>query len=79
MKNYKRHIIKNDSTIKKALIQLDNLGIDAILFVVNNKNELVGSITDGDIRRSLISNGFNYDFRIDTIIQPNPKFIVKGN
>ncbi len=79
MMDYNRHLINNNSTIKDALVQLDELGIDAILFVIDKLGKLVGSITDGDIRRSLISNGFNYDYRIDKIIQPNPKFITKGD
>ncbi len=54
MKNHRKHIISIDSTIKEALIKLNDLGKDAVLFVVNNKNKLMGSLTDGDVRRGLI-------------------------
>ena len=78
MINYKKHIIQNNTLLKDALVQLDELGIDAILFVIDRDGKLIGSITDGDIRRSLINNGFNYNHRVEEIIQPNPKFITKG-
>jgi len=52
--NYRKHLIQSGSYIKEALIQLNKLASDAILFVVNNENKLIGSLTDGDIRRVLI-------------------------
>jgi hypothetical protein len=34
--------------------KLDELGQDAALFVIDKDQKLVGSLTDGDIRRGLI-------------------------
>lgn len=73
-KNFKNHIITSNKTIKEALVQLDLLAEDAILFVVNEANELIGSLTDGDVRRGLL-NGTSIQERVIEVIQKNPKFI----
>ena len=78
MRNYKEHLIVSGSKIKRALEQLDILAKDAILFVVNSNDELVGSLTDGDVRRGLLK-GISIDNPINDIIQSNPKFIKKGD
>lgn len=74
---YKKHLITKGSTIKLALIQFNVLSKDAILFVVDEHDRLIGSLTDGDVRRGLIK-GVSIDSIIDNIIQPNPKYITKG-
>jgi dTDP-glucose pyrophosphorylase len=76
--NYRRHLIKTKTPIREALTQLTNLGIDAILFVINNEEKLIGSITDGDVRRGLVK-GILIDQPIDEIIRNSPKFIRKGD
>jgi dTDP-glucose pyrophosphorylase len=78
MRSYKEHLILSGSTIKHALGVLNDLSQDAILFVVDFNNKLIGSLTDGDVRRGLL-NGFSIESKIDEIIQPNPRFIRKGN
>jgi dTDP-glucose pyrophosphorylase len=78
MINYRSHLILTKTPIKEALTQLTSLGIDAILFVIDKDDKLIGSITDGDIRRGLI-NGISIDEPIDSIIRQAPKFIEKGN
>lgn len=77
MRNYRDHLILSGASIKSALIQLDLLARDAIMFVVNEQDQLVGSLTDGDVRRGLIK-GLSIDQSVDEIIQPNPKFLRKG-
>lgn len=78
MINYKNHLILTKTPIREALSQLTILGIDAIIFVIDKNEILLGSITDGDIRRGLL-NGISIDEPIDTIIRQTPKFIEKGN
>ena len=51
----KNHTIsQKNASILEALNKLNFLKQDAIIFVVNNNNHLIGSITDGDIRRGLL-------------------------
>jgi CBS domain-containing protein len=76
MRSYKEHLILSGSTLKQALGVLNDLSQDAILFVVDENNKLIGSLTDGDVRRGLLNN-FNLDTKIDEIIQSNPRFIRK--
>lgn len=78
MRPYKEHLILTGSTVKQALAMLNELSQDAILFVVDNNNKLIGSLTDGDVRRGLLNN-FTIENKIDEIIQPNPRFIKKGD
>lgn len=75
--NYKRHLICTGSSIKNALEILNKLGSDAILFIVKEDGVLIGSLTDGDVRRGLL-NGYLLTDSVDKFIQTNPKFITKG-
>lgn len=77
MIKFRDHLILHDSPIKNALIQLDRLAKDAILFVVDNQDKLIGALTDGDVRRGLI-HGISIDQPINSIIQTNPRYIQKG-
>jgi dTDP-glucose pyrophosphorylase len=77
MRSYKDHLILSESSIKQALVVLNELSRDAIIFVVDTQNKLIGSLTDGDVRRGLL-NGFSLENKIDEILQPNPRFIRKG-
>ena len=58
MENYSRYLIRSNATIKDALIALNALSNDTlVLFVVNGQAQMVGTLTDGDIRRYLITDG----------------------
>lgn len=71
-----RHTIHQSGSVRDALIKLDQLGSDAILFVVNDQNKLLGSLTDGDLRRGFI-RGLGFDHKLTDFIQPSPKFILE--
>jgi len=77
LNTYKRHLLNKGTTVKEALVRLDILAKDAIIFIVDDENKLVGSLTDGDVRRGLLK-GFGIDNKVDDIIQPKPRFIRKG-
>jgi len=49
----KKFLIKNNTTIKNALIKFSDTGINTLL-VVNNKDDYLGTITSGDIRRAIL-------------------------
>jgi len=48
-----QYLINYKSTIKEALVQLD-ISLGKALFIVDNANKVLASISDGDIRRALI-------------------------
>lgn len=75
--NWQQNIIPSKTTIKRALEKLDILAQDAILFVIDEKEELIGSITDGDIRRGLLS-GCDLSTFVDSVFQSHPRFIRRN-
>lgn len=77
MNLHRDHLIKIKSTIEQALIQLNQLGKDAILFVINDNGVLLGTLTDGDIRRGLIK-GISINQNVELMIQPHPRYIRRG-
>nr|WP_256488545.1 nucleotidyltransferase family protein [Pontibacter sp. HSC-36F09] len=56
---------------------MNELAADAILFVVDEEEKLLGSLTDGDVRRGFLS-GLTLEDVVDKFLQPNPKFLQKG-
>ena len=54
MSLFKKHIISGKENVRAALAKLDQLAADAILFVADEDNKLIGSLTDGDLRRGFI-------------------------
>lgn len=51
-----KYLIPDTNSIRDTMIRLNDLGIaNAVVFVVNTQNQLLGSVSDGDIRRSLIN------------------------
>lgn len=72
-----KHTILENTSVRDALIKLDILASDAILFVINSNNVLIGSLTDGDLRRGFI-RGLGFDDRLLDFIQPNPSYILDG-
>src|SRR6056300_606571 len=57
---------------------LDGLAADAILFLVNTEEQLVGSLTDGDLRRGFIK-GLGLDESLNKFINTTPKHIQQGH
>ena len=55
MKNFENIKLAIDSTIEEALRIIDS-GAMQIALVVDTENKLIGTVTDGDIRRGLLSN-----------------------
>lgn len=77
MHPYHKHLAHIDTSIRQALELLDQLASDAIIFLVDDENKLLGSLTDGDLRRGFIK-GLGFEDHLSKFIQPNPKFIQQG-
>lgn len=78
MYNYRQHIIPVDTSLSQALTNLEELIYEKILFVVDKENRLLGSITDGDIRRSLLKNN-SINKTIESVYEPSPKFFYENS
>ena len=70
MRSYKDILLKPTSTIKEAL-QIIDFGAMKIALVIDENEKLLGTLTDGDIRRGLL-NGLSLDDAIETIVFKNP-------
>jgi predicted transcriptional regulator len=69
-------IVCESMTIKEALKQL-GIGSEKILFVVDDKGKLTGTLTDGDIRRWILSEGSLAE-RVSKVCYKKPK-TLSGN
>ena len=72
-----KHIININSTVKEALIKLNNSPKYLTLFVLNNNNEVIGTLTDGDIRRGLI-NGLTTNDELKKFIFKKFSYLIDG-
>ena len=57
MKDFKQNCVNEKLTVKEALETLNDLSGEKslTLFIVNDKKQLLGTLTDGDVRRGLIN------------------------
>jgi len=78
MRDYREHLVHKEATLKEALVRLDKLALDAILFVVDEESRLLGSLTDGDVRRGLLQ-GKSVEEKSVNYIQPHPKSVNKAD
>lgn len=69
--------ISPEVSIKEALKKLDEVGL-ALLFVCNSSGFLLGSLTDGDIRRRVLKTG-DLQEKIAKCFNRRPVFVVKDN
>ena len=73
----KNLFIKPKSNIKNALKQMSKIG-EKCLVVVDNKNELLGTLSDGDVRKAILKGRFHKN-KINEFYQKKPTFLRKDN
>lgn len=72
------HIISQEKTLIDALKVINNMGTGPlVLFVVDAEQKMVGTLTDGDVRRALI-RGVNVNDKIADAMHRNFNFLRKG-
>ena len=72
------HTIHRHSTVTDAFVQMDKLGQHLTLFVVDDENRLMGTLTDGDIRRGLIK-GLGLLDKVELFMFRNFSYVTKNN
>lgn len=72
-----KHVIHKGQSVRDALIKLDLIAPSSILFVVDENKKLLGSLTDGDLRRGFI-RGLGFENSLLDFIQSNPVFILEN-
>lgn len=73
------HLINDNVSVVDALRKINNLGKGPlVLFVIDKDSKMVGTLTDGDIRRALIS-GHNVCDSICNVMHRDFRFIRKDD
>ena len=69
----KRYLLNKNSKVKSALEKISKNG-QRIIFVVDNENNLLGSVSDGDIRKKLIKSTISLNSGISSVLNKKPIF-----
>lgn len=73
-----KYIINQDKTLIEALKQINDLVTGPlVLFAIDSENRMVGTITDGDVRRSLI-NGAQLTDAISSVMNCHFNYVSDG-
>lgn len=73
---WRQAILLKGSTIQDAILSLNESSLQIVL-VVDNRDSLIGTISDGDIRRSLLK-GLTLESSVDSIVFKTP-FVVPAD
>lgn len=74
MNIFSKYLIDKSASIKDALVKLNDLSPESLTLFVTDQNHLIGSLTDGDIRRALIKD-ISLNDSVKQIMKPNFSFI----
>lgn len=69
-------LVPPNATIRQALSVIDTGGLGVAL-VVNGQQQLLGLVTDGDLRRALL-NGHGLEAEVSLVMNPDPMTASKG-
>lgn len=72
-----KYIISKDASLKEALIKLNNIDEHLVLFIIDAKESVIGTLTDGDIRRALI-NGKNIEDPLKDFYNSDFQYLKKS-
>ncbi len=76
MKNFKKLLIDPEITVNKAIKQMDEVG-KKILFVIDGYKRLLGTVSDGDIRRWILKKK-DLNEKITKVMNRFPKYLNEG-
>ena len=77
--------IRDSDSLKKIRIDAEDTLIEAVkkmnsaatqILIVEDKQAVVGVVTDGDIRRAIIK-GLSFDSRVIDVCNKSPKFVTE--
>ncbi len=77
MNRWQNSLISPEATILEAIQIIDHSALQ-ITLVVDDTNHLLGTVTDGDIRRGILK-GINLDSSVKQIMNPNPSVIQSSD
>ncbi len=71
-----KFFIKNNITIKNAYIKFSKIGMNTLI-VTNNKNDYLGTLSSGDVRRAILKTK-DLNTKITSIYNKKSFFLFKG-
>ncbi len=69
-------LISSNASLREAINCLNESGTKTLV-IVDEKNQLLGTLSDGDIRRAII-NGADLDKNIEGIYRSDPRYVIEG-
>lgn len=79
MIDFQRYLIPDTASVREALVTLNKLSGDVLtLFVLDAEDCMVGTLTDGDIRRNLVA-GCSLDDKVSVVMHRNFHYIEENN
>lgn len=76
VKNWRDVLIRSQTSIVETVEVIDR-GVSRIALVVDENDKLIGTVTDGDIRRGIIKR-IPLDHPVSTVMNTNPVFLQEG-
>ena len=73
---WEKALISPDTPILKAMGIIDQTALQ-IALVVNAERQLLGTVTDGDIRRAILRH-IDLNHAASNIMNPNPWYVKQG-
>lgn len=73
-KNESNPIVRENAMLKDAIVELSKKGL-GIVSICNKENQLIGVITDGDLRRLMEKNADIYKLKVDEVMSRFPQYI----
>lgn len=73
---WKQVLVQPQMTIREMIQKLDSVGLQIIL-VVDEEQKLLGTVTDGDVRRGILK-GIALDAPVSLIMNPQPKVAMEN-
>ncbi len=74
---FSKYTIRHNENVRQALKKLNEIPDILTLFVLNEKHQVIGTLTDGDIRRGII-NGLNVDENVEKFYYKNFRYLKSG-
>ena len=77
MKDFSKYTIDKSASVHDALVKLDAISNDVLTLFVMDEKRLIGTLTDGDIRRFLVKEG-SLSASIENVMHRNFGYINPG-
>lgn len=74
-----QHVISQDSPLLEALVRINNFTIPEplVLFAIDENQKMVGTLTDGDVRRALI-RGVKVEEPVSAALHKEFNYLIQG-